>query len=138
MAKLLIADDNIDSALTWQTLLKLDGHDVTAVFGGQGALDHLAASVPEVAVLDVAMPMVSGLDVCRFIRQQPWGKSVLVIALTAYGEPRDKAMTREAGFDAHFVKPLKVEELRKLVPPAERRAAERRRNNRQGRDRRGG
>ena len=117
LAKVLIADDNVDSARTWDTLLRFDGHDVTAVFGGSEALATLANFIPEVAVLDISMPLVSGLDVARHIRHQPWGSKVSIIAVTALGEPRDIAMTRAAGFDAHLVKPVNIEDLRKLVPP---------------------
>jgi len=72
-----------------------------------------------VAVLDLAMPKLNGYDAARMIREQPWGKSMLLIALSGWGHPLDRERTKEAGFDAHLTKPAKYETLMELLdhPP---------------------
>jgi CheY-like chemotaxis protein len=61
---------------------------------------------PQVMLLDIGMPEMNGYDVCRTIRQAPWGKDIRIVALTGWGQDQDRRRTREAGFDSHLVKPV--------------------------------
>ena len=66
-------------------------------------------------LLDVGMPRMNGYDACRAIRQQPWGKSIAIIAMTGWGQDDDRRKSREAGFDHHLVKPVDIDDLLKLL-----------------------
>ena len=66
-------------------------------------------------LLDIGMPKLNGYEVCRRVRQQAWGKNMVVIALTGWGQEEDKRQTRDAGFDFHFIKPVLYETLAKLL-----------------------
>jgi CheY-like chemotaxis protein len=101
-----VTDDNQDSARTLAMLLKHNGHDVETAFDGPQAIEKAEVWQPEVMLLDLGMPKMSGYEVCRMIRQQPWGKTIRIVALTGWGQDRDRQNTREAGFDAHLVKPV--------------------------------
>jgi CheY-like chemotaxis protein len=66
-------------------------------------------------LLDLGMPEMNGYDVCRSIRQTPWGKGIRIVALTGWGQEQDRRNTREAGFDAHLVKPVDVSALKEML-----------------------
>ncbi len=111
--KILVADDSVDSALTLTALLAAAGHDVEAVHDGFSALQRAADFRPQVLVLDIGMPGLNGYDTCRRIRAEPWGRSAIIIAVTGWGADEDRRRSREAGFDAHLVKPVDYTELQK-------------------------
>jgi CheY-like chemotaxis protein len=79
------------------------------------ALDVAAAFKPDVALLDIGMPKLNGYEVARGIRQQPWGRSVVLVALTGWGQAEDRRRSREAGFNLHLVKPVSPAALEKLL-----------------------
>jgi PAS domain S-box-containing protein len=113
--RVLVVDDHPDNADSMSVLLQLMGHEVFTSYDGEEAL-RLAESVrPEVVLIDIAMPKVSGHDVCRRIRQREWGKELLLIAVSGWGQARDRATSREAGFDHHLVKPADPDVLRELL-----------------------
>jgi CheY-like chemotaxis protein len=70
---------------------------------------------PEVILLDLGMPKVNGYEVCRHIRNQPWGKGMFLVALTGWGQENDRRRTEAAGFDHHLVKPVDTSTLSKLL-----------------------
>ena len=70
---------------------------------------------PDVILLDIGMPKLNGYETCRRIREQPWGKNALLVALTGWGQDEDKRRSREAGFDHHMVKPVDPSALEKLL-----------------------
>jgi CheY-like chemotaxis protein len=70
---------------------------------------------PDIMLLDIGMPGMNGYDVCRAIRQTPWGKSIRIVALTGWGQEQDRRNAREAGFDDHLVKPVDPQVLRRAV-----------------------
>ena len=70
---------------------------------------------PDVMLLDLGKPEMNGYDVCRLIRQIPWDKGIRIVALTGWGQEQDRRNTREAGFDAHLVKPVDVSALRDVL-----------------------
>jgi PAS domain S-box-containing protein len=108
----LVVDDNVDSAQSMAQLLAILGYRTWTAHDGQEALQVAGDMRPEAVVLDLGLPKLSGLDVARRVRASPgWGRQVLLIALSGWGQEEDREMTREAGFDHHFVKPVEVEEL---------------------------
>jgi PAS domain S-box-containing protein len=104
--RLLIVDDLRDSADSLAMLMRIMGHEVHTAYDGEEAIAQATALHPDVLVLDVGMPKPNGLDVCRHIRAQPWGKGALVVALTGWGREDDRRQTEDAGFDHHLVKPV--------------------------------
>ena len=112
---ILIADDNVDSAESLAMLLRTLGHDVVTAHDGMGAMALAGSSRPEVMLLDLGMPDVDGCSVARWVRQQEWGRSVLIVAVTGWGSEKTRERTRNAGFDAHFVKPIEVSQLLDLI-----------------------
>ena len=115
MCRVLIVDDNVDAADTLAALLVISGHETAVAYEGVSALEHAESSRPNVVVLDLGMPGMSGYDVARNLRRRPWGSTLKLIALTGWGQERDRRMTREAGFDEHLVKPADPDELIRLV-----------------------
>jgi PAS domain S-box-containing protein len=116
--RVLIADDNRDAADSLAMLLRMDGHDVTVVHDGRQALATIHTVQPEVAVLDIGMPMLNGYEVARQVRQLPKGKEMTLIAVTGWGQASDKADAAAAGFDHHFTKPIEPEKLSQLLRAA--------------------
>jgi PAS domain S-box-containing protein len=113
--RLLIADDNEDAAESLAALLRMDGHEVTVVSNGLEALSAITAMQPEVALLDIGMPHLSGYEVARQLRQGPLGQNITLIAITGWGQDRDKARAVEAGFNHHFTKPIEPDALLDLL-----------------------
>ena len=113
--RILVADDNLDAAESLAMLLTLEGNETRTAHDGLEALDVAAAFRPDVMLLDIGMPKLNGYDVCRRIRQQAWGKNIVVIALTGWGQEADKRRSLAAGVDAHLVKPVDLAALKKLL-----------------------
>ena len=113
--RVLVADDNIDGAESLRLNLEIQGHDARAVFDGAAALSLAEDFRPHVMVLDLGMPKLDGYQVCRRVRERPWGDEVTVIALTGWGQEQDRRRTLEAGFDHHLVKPVDPAFLAKLI-----------------------
>lgn len=113
--RVLVVDDNAEATWSLAKVLRAAGHDVDSASSGEEGLKAAQAQPPEVVILDVGLPDISGLEVARRIRAQPWGAAVLLIAATGWGAPQDQQETRAAGFDAHLVKPLNLAELRRLI-----------------------
>jgi len=103
--RVLVVDDNIDAADSLAALLKILGHDAVTAYDGLSAIAAATASVPDVIILDIGMPGLNGYDTGVRIREQPWGKSVRLIALTGWGQEQDRHKSFAAGFDGHLVKP---------------------------------
>src|SRR5688572_9381091 len=113
--RVLVVDDNKDSVESLGMLLTFFGHEVAKAFEGADALRLAGTFRPEVMLLDLGMPGMSGYDVCREVRKAPWGADVFVIALTGWGQAEDRQRTREAGFDHHLVKPVEPAALAELL-----------------------
>ena len=113
--RILIADDNRDAAESLATLLELLGHEVAVAFDGEAALIKFAEFQPEAALLDLGMPVLSGIELARAIRHRPDGKRVVLIAVTGWGQERDKQLALEAGFDHHLTKPIDPRQLKQLL-----------------------
>ena len=113
--KILVVDDNVDAAATIAKLLTVWGHDVQVVFDGVAALEAVRSFRPDLLLLDIGLPGMSGYDVARQIRTDPASKELLITALTGYGQAEDRQRSREAGFNFHITKPLGPEVLAALV-----------------------
>jgi PAS domain S-box-containing protein len=114
-ARLLVADDNRDAADSLAMLLRIHGNEVHTVYDGADAVDSAARLRPDAVLLDIGMPRLNGYDACRQIRESAWGRNVLVIAMTGWGQDHDRRRTNEVGFDAHLVKPVDPAELMALI-----------------------
>jgi CheY-like chemotaxis protein len=96
-------------------LLELEGHHAVAVHDGFAAIDAAEKHRPDIVLLDIGLPRMSGHEVCRRLRDRPWGKDLVVIALTGWGQGDDRRKSQEAGFDGHLVKPVRFETLAELL-----------------------
>jgi CheY-like chemotaxis protein len=108
-------DDSEDSVESLAMLLGLWGHDVTTAKDGAGALDLVSRKPPDVVLLDIGLPGMSGYDVARRIRAGEAGKGIVLVALTGYGQADDRRRAKEAGFTVHLVKPVVPEALQRLL-----------------------
>jgi signal transduction histidine kinase/CheY-like chemotaxis protein len=113
--RVLVVDDNTDAAASLAVLLEMDGHEVRTAFASHHALTLAASFSPEVVLLDIGLPEMDGYEVARRLRQSPGGRNITLVALTGYGQPEDRERTRDAGFDAHLVKPVDFEALDSLL-----------------------
>jgi DNA-binding response OmpR family regulator len=113
--RVLIVDDNLDAGESLAVLMKLEGHEVRMAFDGLEAVKAAETFQPHVVFLDLALPKLSGSDAARRIRQQPWGKNMMLIALSGWGLDEDRRKSRELGFDDHLVKPAKLEDLTRII-----------------------
>jgi signal transduction histidine kinase len=113
--RILIADDNLDALESLTEVLKLQGHEVFSAANGSLALESAERHLPDVALLDIGMPLLDGYEVARRIRSQDWGRQVTLLAVTGWGQDADRRRSREAGFDLHLVKPLDVDKLTELL-----------------------
>jgi CheY-like chemotaxis protein len=104
--RILVVDDNEDAVSTLSILLRVTGNETYAAHDGATALEAAENHRPDVVLLDIGLPTLNGYEVCRRIRQQPWGQEMVLIALTGWGQDADRRMSREAGFDGHLVKPV--------------------------------
>jgi CheY-like chemotaxis protein len=104
--RILVADDNADAADSLAMLLQSEGHVVLTASDGRRAIEVAEAFRPNVILMDVAMPHLDGLGAAREIRSYEWGADIRIIALTAWGQEAERRRTREAGMDAHLVKPV--------------------------------
>lgn len=114
----LIADDNRDAADTLAMVLQLEGYDVVVAHDGHAALSLFERHRPEVALLDVGMPGLNGYEVAQRIRARVDGAQVLLIAVTGWGQEKDRRQSAEAGFDHHLTKPVEPDFLIRLLQPA--------------------
>jgi CheY-like chemotaxis protein len=113
--RVLVADDYRDSADSLTMMLRHFGAVVQTAYDGQQAVDLAEEFRPDVVLLDLGMPKLSGYDAARRIAQRPWSQNVSFIALTGWGQDADRDRTRDAGFHYHLVKPVEFAALHKLL-----------------------
>jgi CheY-like chemotaxis protein len=113
--RVLVADDNVDAGESLAMLLRLDGHQVELARNGPEALELYERMRPDIAILDIGMPGLSGYDVARRIRQHKDANGVKLIALTGWGQESDKKRAMASGFDHHFTKPVEPTALVALI-----------------------
>ena len=113
--RILVVDDNVDAADALAMLLRLSGHDAVTAFDGVEALGLAANFRPDIVLLDIGMPRLDGYGTARAMRAEPWGRDLKLIALTGWGQQKDRDRTVAAGFDAHLVKPVATEALMEII-----------------------
>lgn len=118
--RLLIIDDNMDSADSLSVLLRMMSHDVMTLYSGRGAVEQAIRFRPDVVLCDIAMPDVSGLDVARQLKANVATSRMMLVAITGYGRPEDIVLARRSGFDAHLVKPVDLNKISALLTSAPR------------------
>ena len=106
-----MVDDNVDAAETLALMLRLHGHEVQTAHDGWKRSNVAPSSLPHVVLLDLGMPNLNGYETANRIREQAWGREIVLVAVTGWGQPKDRERTVEAGFDAHLVKPVDQNEL---------------------------
>ena len=111
---ILVVDDNAEAAEVLSVGLELLGADVRSVLDGQAALALVAEWRPDVAILDLSMPGMSGTELARALRAR-LGDATTLVALTGHGSPEDRERTRAAGFDLHWVKPVSLDDVEKWL-----------------------
>jgi CheY-like chemotaxis protein len=113
--KVLIADDNRDSAESIAMIFRIYGHDVAVVYDGEAAVATFAAFEPSFVLLDIGMPRLNGYEAAKRIRAAAGTRPVTLVALTGWGQESDKERAFAAGFDHHFTKPVDPERLGALI-----------------------
>jgi CheY-like chemotaxis protein len=114
--RILVVDDHVDGAQTLALLLEMIGHEVRIAHDGPVALEAAAGFSPEVMLLDIGLPGgMDGYEVARRVRAQPGREGVVLMALTGHGGEGDRGRARDAGFAAHFIKPVDLEALCRLL-----------------------
>jgi CheY-like chemotaxis protein len=112
--RVLVVEDNADSAEALVLLLRMLGNEVQVATDGASGLQAAETHRPEIVLLDIGLPEMNGYDVARRIREQPWGGQMALVALTGWGQDEDRRLAKEAGFDYHLVKPVDPQVLMPL------------------------
>jgi PAS domain S-box-containing protein len=113
--RVLVVDDNADHAESLAILLELEGHEALQAHDGVEAIEAAERFRPDAILLDVGLPKMDGYEVCRRIREEPWGKDMVLVALTGWGQEEDRRRSEKAGFDTHMTKPPDQETLMKIL-----------------------
>jgi signal transduction histidine kinase/CheY-like chemotaxis protein len=121
--RVLLADDNVDAADTMSAVLEMSGHAVRTVYSGQEALDLAAAFAPDVMLLDIGMPGMSGYELAQRLRADGRYANTILVALTGWGSESDRVQAMQAGFDHHLTKPVDHHALEPLLRRAARAAS---------------
>ena len=118
--RVLVADDNADAAESLSMLLALGGNEVRTAADGTQAVEIALGFQPHAMLVDIAMPGLNGHEVCRKVREAPWGRDTLMIATSGWGQMDDRRLSAEAGFDHHLVKPVDYDTVDALLAARER------------------
>jgi signal transduction histidine kinase/CheY-like chemotaxis protein len=118
--RILVVDDNVDAGTILGMLLEMDGHEVEVVHNGKDAVKKAGNDPPDLIFLDLGMPEMDGVETARHLRALPGGNGIFLVALTGWGQEKDRQRTREAGFDAHLVKPVDNAALAEVLERANR------------------
>jgi signal transduction histidine kinase/CheY-like chemotaxis protein len=113
--RILVVDDNIDAAQSLAFLLQAEGHEVCIAHDGEQAFISAGDFRPDIALLDIGLPKLDGYAVAEAIRRETWGKDILLLALTGWGQNDDKRRALEAGFDFHLTKPVDLDQVSSLI-----------------------
>ena len=105
-SRVVIVDDNRDAAIAMSMLIDQLGGSTRIAHDAEGGLAAIEAFEPDIVFLDIGMPGVDGYEACRRIRQHPWLRHLVVVAVTGWGQAQDKQRALDAGFDAHLTKPV--------------------------------
>lgn len=120
---IMVVDDNVDAAYTLGALLETEGHQVTIKENGQSALDSVGTILPQVFILDIGLPDVTGYELARRLRQLPKLSQATFIALSGYGQAHDRVLSKVSGFHHHLVKPVSMVQLNAALLEAGQKAS---------------
>jgi signal transduction histidine kinase len=112
--RIVLLEDNADARESLEEFLRLEGHAVRSAGDGRDGAELIVSERPDVAVVDIGLPTIDGYEVARYVRARLDG-AVRLLALTGYGQPQDRQMAAEAGFDAHMVKPIAPPDLSRVL-----------------------
>jgi CheY-like chemotaxis protein len=113
--RILVVDDNHDSALSLAMMLSIMGHETRTANDGESAVTAAENFLPEVVLLDIGLPKLNGYEVAQRIREQAWGASMFLIAVTGWGQEEDRQRSSEVGLNVHMVKPVEPAALERLL-----------------------
>jgi DNA-binding response OmpR family regulator len=113
--RILVVDDNHDSALSLAMMLSIMGHETRTAHDGETAVSTAESFLPDVVLLDIGLPLLNGYEVAQRIREQSWGASMFLIAVTGWGQEEDRQRSSEVGLNVHMVKPVEPAALEKLL-----------------------
>lgn len=113
--RILVVDDNHDSALSLAMMLSIMGHDTRTAHDGESAVATAEAFLPDVVLLDIGLPKLNGYEVAQRIRGAQWGATMYLIAVTGWGQDEDRQRSTEVGLDLHMVKPVEPAALERLL-----------------------
>jgi DNA-binding response OmpR family regulator len=113
--RILVVDDNHDSALSLAMMLSIMGHDTRTAHDGESAVETAENFLPEVVLLDIGLPKLNGYEVAQRIRENTWGQSMFLIAVTGWGQEEDRQRSSEVGLNVHMVKPVEPAALERLL-----------------------
>jgi CheY-like chemotaxis protein/two-component sensor histidine kinase len=116
--RVLVVDDSEDGAESMAMILQFAGHETFKAYDGLAAIEAAERFRPDIVLLDIGLPRMNGYEVCHHLRQQPWGREMMIVALTGWGQEEDRNRSREAGFDVHMVKPVDFDALLQLLASA--------------------
>ena len=113
--RILVVDDNPDSAMSMAMMLSIMGHDTRTAHDGETAVATAESFLPDVVLLDIGLPKLNGYEVAQRIRESAWGKSMFLIAVTGWGQEEDRQRSSEVGLNVHMVKPVEPAALERLL-----------------------
>ena len=113
--RILVVDDNHDSALSLAMMLSIMGHETRTAHDGESAVETAESFLPDVVLLDIGLPKLNGYEVAQRIREESWGASMFLIAVTGWGQEEDRQRSSEVGLNVHMVKPVEPAVLEKLL-----------------------
>jgi CheY-like chemotaxis protein len=113
--RILVVDDNHDSALSLAMMLSIMGHETRTAHDGESAVTTAESFLPEVVLLDIGLPKLNGYEVAQRIRENAWGKTMFLIAVTGWGQEEDRQRSSEVGLNVHMVKPVEPAALERLL-----------------------
>lgn len=121
--RILVVDDNHDSALSLAMMLSIMGHETRTAHDGESAVDTAESFLPEIVLLDIGLPKLNGYEVAQRIREREWGTSMFLIAVTGWGQEEDRQRSSEVGLNVHMVKPVEPAALERLFAELRRKQA---------------
>ncbi len=113
--RILVVDDNHDSALSLAMMLSIMGHETRTAHDGESAVATAESFLPDVVLLDIGLPKLNGYEVAQRIRENAWGQSMFLIAVTGWGQEEDRQRSSEVGLNVHMVKPVEPAALERLL-----------------------
>lgn len=113
--RILVVDDNPDSALSLAMMLSMMGHETRTAHDGEAAVATADAFRPQVILLDIGLPKLNGYEVAQRIRQQEWGTSMFLVAVTGWGQDEDRRRSEDVGMNLHMVKPVEPAALDRML-----------------------